>query len=393
MTQQETFVGMRQAVVRDQRRDVRDLGLLGAQEFLARGDVVEQVAHGDDGAAGERGFFAAQNLAARDFDRRADGFLARLGLEQQPRYRCDRRQRFAAESERGDRQQIFHVGKFAGGVALEGQQRVVAHHAHAVVGEADQAAAAGFDIQAEFGRAGVERVFEQFLDDAGRALDHFSGGDFIGDVVGENADAAHAEGSLPLGRSEDGVDGKASAEEQRNFLPGAIGDRATVWRGDFHQVQGWVDDPELLTAVFKTQLFLVQHFGGGVRRREHFDDDLGCPSEETSKLSACPSFVPRVCHVRYTELVLGQCSECNFSVRTARATSGLVQQVTQDLLDYEMIKFWRGHLEQFPMAQLLPKTLRRVRQLLELREGHELGCGGGHGKSCLDYSPGRDRSF
>ena len=96
--------------------------------------------------------------------------------------------------ERGDGQQVFHVGKFAGGVALEGQQRVVAHHAHAVVGEANQAPAAGLDIQAKFGGPGVERVFEQLLDDAGGALDHFSGGDFIGDVVGENADAAHAEG-------------------------------------------------------------------------------------------------------------------------------------------------------------------------------------------------------
>ncbi len=200
MAQQKALVGMRQAVVRDQRGDVRDFGLLGAQEFLARRNVVEQVAHGDDGAAGERGVFAAQDLAAREFDCGADGFFARARFEQQPRYRRDGRQRFAAESQRGDGEQIFHVGKFAGGVALEGQQRVVAHHAHAVVGQANQAAAAGFDIQTKFGGPGVERVFEQFFDDAGGALDHFSGSDFIGDVVGENADAAHSEGSLPLGR-------------------------------------------------------------------------------------------------------------------------------------------------------------------------------------------------
>ena len=115
---------------------------------------------------------------------------------------------------------------------------------HAVVGQADQAAAAGFDIEAKFGGSGVERVFEQLLDDAGRPLDHFSGRDFIGDVVGENADAAHSKGSLPLGRSEDGIDGKTAAEEQRNFLPGFVGDRMAVGRRDFNLAMVGIDDPE-----------------------------------------------------------------------------------------------------------------------------------------------------
>ena len=168
---------------------------------MRAGNVVEQVAHRDDGAAGERGVFTAQDLAARELDRRADGFFARARFQQQPRNRCDGRQRFAAEPQRGDGKQVLDVGEFAGGVALEGQQRVVAHHAHAVVGQANQAAAAGLDIQAKFGGSGVERVFEQLLDDAGGALDHFSGGDLVGDVVGENADAAHSEGSLALGRA------------------------------------------------------------------------------------------------------------------------------------------------------------------------------------------------
>ena len=48
----EGLVGVRQAVVRDQRGDMRQFGLLGAQEFLACGHVEEQVAHRDGGAAG-----------------------------------------------------------------------------------------------------------------------------------------------------------------------------------------------------------------------------------------------------------------------------------------------------------------------------------------------------
>ena len=117
----------------------------------------------------------------------------RARLEQQARDRSDGRQRLAAKAQRGDREQILHVAQFAGGVALEGQQRVVAQHAAAVVHDADQPAAAGFHLDAQIGRAGVERVFEQFLDDRSGPFHHLAGGDLVGDLVGENADAAHEE--------------------------------------------------------------------------------------------------------------------------------------------------------------------------------------------------------
>ncbi len=76
-------------------------------------------------------------------------------------------------------------------MALERQHRVVAHHAGAVVGQPDQLAPAGFDLQPELRRTGVERIFEQFLDDAGRPLHYLPGRDLVGDNVGEDADAAH----------------------------------------------------------------------------------------------------------------------------------------------------------------------------------------------------------
>ncbi len=37
-------------------------------------------------------------------------------------------------------------------------------------------------------RAGVEAVFNQFLDHGSRAIDHFAGGDLVDQVVGEQAD-------------------------------------------------------------------------------------------------------------------------------------------------------------------------------------------------------------
>ena len=76
-------------------------------------------------------------------------------------------------------------------MALEGKQRIVARHAAAVVGDLDEAAATGFDFDADACGAGVEGVLEKFLDDRGGAIDDLAGGDLVGDLVGENANAAH----------------------------------------------------------------------------------------------------------------------------------------------------------------------------------------------------------
>ena len=103
----------------------------------------------------------------------------------------DAGQRFAAKTHRGDGRQILGALDFAGGVAFEAEQRVVAAHAGAVVGHADEAASAGLNFDGDSRRLGVEGVFNQFLHDAGGALDHFAGGDLVGDVFGQQADAVH----------------------------------------------------------------------------------------------------------------------------------------------------------------------------------------------------------
>ena len=68
-------------------------------------------------------------------------------------------------------------------MALEGQQRVVAQHAAAVVHHADQPPAARFHFHPQVRRAGVQGVFEQFLDDAGGTFDNLARGDLVGDNV------------------------------------------------------------------------------------------------------------------------------------------------------------------------------------------------------------------
>ena len=63
-----------------------------------------------------------------------------------------------------------------------------ARHALAVVGDADQPAAAAVGEHVDAARAGIERVLDQFLDHARRPLDHLAGGDAVDDGLGQLAD-------------------------------------------------------------------------------------------------------------------------------------------------------------------------------------------------------------
>ena len=77
-------------------------------------------------------------------------------------------------------------------MALDRQRQIGARHAGAVVGHADEPppAAVGDDLDAPAAR--VERVLDQFLHDARRALDHFAGGDAVDDGLGKLADGHRA---------------------------------------------------------------------------------------------------------------------------------------------------------------------------------------------------------
>ena len=90
-------------------------------------------------------------------------------------------------------------GELGGRVALDREHQVVAGHAAAVVGDADEppAAAVGDDLDAR--RAGVERVLDQLLDDARRPLDHLAGGDAVDDGGGRAGGPAWAATQVAFG--------------------------------------------------------------------------------------------------------------------------------------------------------------------------------------------------
>jgi len=76
-------------------------------------------------------------------------------------------------------------------MALEGQERIVAIHAAAVVGDADETAASSLDLDANAGGARVERVLKQFFDHRSGPVNNFSGGDLVRHLVGKNPDLPH----------------------------------------------------------------------------------------------------------------------------------------------------------------------------------------------------------
>ena len=139
----------------------------------------------------ERDLIAMQHFAAGDLHAGAGGLFIRAGFEQQPRHRGDGRQRLAAKAQRGDGEQVFHVPQLAGGVPLEGQQRIVAQHPAAIVGDPDQPPSAAFHLDAQHCGAGVQRIFQQLFHYRSGPFHHLARRDLVGHLIGKHANAAH----------------------------------------------------------------------------------------------------------------------------------------------------------------------------------------------------------
>ena len=74
---------------------------------------------------------------------------------------------------------------------LKGEQRVITHHAGAVICQADEFSAASLDVDADSGRARVESIFEQLFDHRGWTVDNFSGRDLVRHLIGKDVNATH----------------------------------------------------------------------------------------------------------------------------------------------------------------------------------------------------------
>src|ERR1700744_3267337 len=131
------------------------------------------------------------HAAANDFNAGARSFFGGARLEIEACDGGDGGQCLAAKAEGGEGEPIVRGAGLRSGVALEGEQRIVAHHAATVVHDADELAAAAFDLDADTSCAGFERVLKELLDHGRGAVHHFASGDLVGDLVSKYADAAH----------------------------------------------------------------------------------------------------------------------------------------------------------------------------------------------------------
>ena len=174
--------------------NVRALGFFAPQKLAAGRQIVEQLAHLDARSRRVAGGFHFRDFSPVQDDLRGLGRtgVAFTGRQREPADAGDARQRFTAKAHRRNGLQILRSLDFAGGVSFQAKQRVVPAHPHAVVRDANQAAAASLDFHRDAARLRVERVFDQFLDHTGGALDHFAGGDLVGDLFGQQANAVHA---------------------------------------------------------------------------------------------------------------------------------------------------------------------------------------------------------
>ncbi|MNV51748.1 hypothetical protein D3C71_1438060 [compost metagenome] len=186
--------------------DMAQLGAFGAQELAPRRHVVEQLAHFHGGARRMRTRHHVAELAALDLQRRTMRVAGPPRGQGETADRGDRRQRLAAETERGHRLEVVQAGDLAGGMARDRQRQFFRGNAAAVVTDPDQAHPALFQVDVHAGGTGVQRVLDQFLDHRGRAFDHFAGGDLVDQDLGQLADA-HA----PLPQAE-----QATAETGEN---------------------------------------------------------------------------------------------------------------------------------------------------------------------------------
>jgi hypothetical protein len=72
-------------------------------------------------------------------------------------------------------------------MAFEGQDRIVAHHAGAVIGNFQEPAAACFHVNYDMSRTGVNSILDEFFGNRRWPFDNFARGNLVGNMVWQNA--------------------------------------------------------------------------------------------------------------------------------------------------------------------------------------------------------------
>ena len=153
-----------------------EFGAFATQELAPGRHVVEQIADFHRAARRMGGWRRIIKLLAAIAGDAPAGFLSGWpGSQRQAGNSRNARQRLAAKAETGDLLQIVETGDFAGGVAGQGQGQFAGGNPAAVVANPDQPDAALLHLNGDPGRAGIQTVFQQLLDDRSGTFNHLAG--------------------------------------------------------------------------------------------------------------------------------------------------------------------------------------------------------------------------
>ena len=147
-------------------------GPVRAHEFQARGRGVEKIAQLDHRARRQGGRLNGADLPPRHRDLRCILPACAAG-DRQPAHRAQRGQCLAPEAETVDVQKVAAID-LGGGMTRQRQRQVFGRHAATVIGHADQGLAPIGQSDVDPSRAGIQRVFHQFLDRRGWAFNHLA---------------------------------------------------------------------------------------------------------------------------------------------------------------------------------------------------------------------------
>src|SRR5687768_10718411 len=163
---------------------------------------------------------------------------------------------------------------------LQAEQRIVPAHADAVVSDAHQTASASLDFHGDACGLRVNRVFHQLLHHAGRALNHFSSGDLVGNLFGQKAYPVHERNDSP----------PAQRTSERSC---GLNREPAVWERE-EQIQG-PDSPTTLTLTQQRLLRIRKGDRGLVSFGSSQTETLclGWERQSEDKNSATAGFIAR----------------------------------------------------------------------------------------------------
>ena len=190
-------IGMRKGDLVHNRSDRIGLGDILFQKFEPRRNVVKYIPDDDGCSFRAPGFGYLLQLGPADLDQRPDLTVVGLGQQFNMGDRCNRRQRFPPESQRSDPVEVNGRLHLTGRMPQKGSRRILSTHPAAIVGDPQIAHAAILNFNRDIAGAGVNRVFNQLLDDRGRTLDHLTRCDQLRHLPRQHIDLWHIFLSFP----------------------------------------------------------------------------------------------------------------------------------------------------------------------------------------------------